>query len=152
MAQSNNKAEEKEETLLEWSVHLFKREKRYRSILATVAVVTALVGGWVLIRDPLVVAVYALIIFFALGGFFFPVKYRVTDKGVYSFAWTGPRFMPWDRIKRCYKNEHGVKLSVFEYPSPMESFRGLFIRFGDKRDEVLSLVKRLAQGRSTGAS
>jgi hypothetical protein len=139
-----------EATVLEWRVHLFRSERPYRSVIAVSAVVTALAGGWVFIQDPFVLTAYFIILFFALGEFFFPVKYRITNKGVYKFAWIGPRFMDWKRIKRAYKNEFGVKLSIFSEPSPFESFRGLFIRFGENRDEVVSTVRRLVPGRSAG--
>jgi hypothetical protein len=145
-------AEKKEETFLEWNVHLFRRERRYRSALALLAVLTAVVGGFVLVREPIAVAAYIIILFFALGAFFFPVKYRITDRGAYSIAWTGARFMAWERVRRAYKNEHGVKLSIFEHPSPLEAYRGMFMRYGDRKNEILSLVRRLAQGRSAGTA
>lgn len=152
MSKEEKKDGTEEEVLLKWKVHLFRSERRYRSIIALIAVLTAMVGGFVMIGEPLIIAAYALILFFALGDFFFPVSYRITEKGAYAVGWTGARFMAWGRVKRAYKNDHGVKLSIFEHPTALESFRGLFIRFGDRRDEILSLVRKLAQGRSTGTA
>lgn len=139
----NNTESKEENVLAEWTVHLFKKEKKYRSILAIAAVATALAGGAYVVGEPIYVAVYALILFFTLGEFFFPVKYRVTDRGVYSLSCVGPRFMPWEKVRRLYKNDIGVKLSIFEYPSPMESFRGMLVRPGEEPEEKIFIIREL---------
>lgn len=141
-----------ETTHIEWRVHLLAEVDRSKAVIATLAVLSAIAGGIVFVGEPVVILVYLFILYFALGEFFLPIKYRITSKGVYIISWTGPKFLAWDRIKKHIVTSDGVKFSIFAGPSPFESFRGQFVRYGDKKDEIISLAEGMAEGRSTGTS
>jgi len=158
--ESQAQIENQEETLIEWRVHLMMKERPYRVALAIIAPIACLVLGFQIMRDIIphtfvfaaVIGIFGLIFFFSLADFFFPIRYRLTSRGAYTFSWTGIRFIEWKRVKKAYKNESGIKLSIFQYPSPWESFRGMYLQFGDNRDELISVVKRIVNPDPEGNS
>lgn len=81
-----------------------------------------------------------------LGGsvapYFAPTRYKMTEEGVEAFQFFHTTRKTWENFRSYYEDKRGVLLSPFDRPSRLENYRGLYLRFGDRRDEVMMYIKR----------
>jgi len=132
----------KEEVLLDWKVHLAKEDSAFRSVTAGATVVMAVAviqiyGGSILLTIPL-----AVFLFVSVADYFLPIRFRITNRGAWRIGTMGTKFLEWDKVKRVYLDEKGVKLSVFDKQTRLEAFRGLFLYFGKYKDKVVEAVRK----------
>ncbi len=139
------KTEEKlPEVVLSWSVSLAGREGLAKTLGALTAMVGVLALGAYLYGNLLLVAVGAAIFFLATAEYFFPMRFWLTEEAAFRRTVFGTRFIRWSKIKHCYLDDKGIKLSPIEEPSRTEAFRGLFLYYGKNRDELVEAVRNLA--------
>ncbi len=116
---------------------------QYPGRTAAAVVVVAAAGAavaWVA-QNVAFGVVGALILLFSLQAHFLPRRYRLDDAGVTVDAAGWKRTRPWDYFHSYYDDKLGIMLSTFSYPSRLDSFRGLNLRYGAaRRDEVLAFV------------
>ena len=133
--------------VLEWRVHL-ARSRPQQAALAFGAVLlgAGLVGlachhyVWSLISG--------LLLLLACSEYFFPISYRLTPREVSSRNLLSWRKMTWDRVRHCYSDQHGIKLSPLGRGSRLEAYRGIYLWFGEgNRDHIIKAVR---QWRSQG--
>jgi len=131
--------------LLEWRVHLLRRAQPRRTV--RVVLIIAIVGVLALMTfgHPL----YALIVLAALIGalsdFFFPMRFRLTETEAVSSTLLSARKLPWERVRQVYEQADGVKLSPLPRPSRLEAYRGIYLWFGENREEVLAVVHKMSR-------
>jgi len=135
---------EEEKTLYSWKVHLAGRDKLYRPILAVLLIASVLAYLQHLSGQEWFTIFGCAFLFLSLADYFFPIRFRLTDKGAYRRGILWSRFLRWAQVKHCYVDSKGVKLSVLPGKSRLEGFRGLYLYFGDKPDELVEAVRRLA--------
>ena len=112
-----------------------------RSALAAAIVVAAGVVVWWITRNVPFGAVGGLILLFSLQGHFLPRRFHLDDEGVAVDAAGWRRFRPWSNFHSYYADRLGIMLSTFSYPSRLDSFRGVNLRFGPaNRAEVTAFV------------
>lgn len=87
----------------------------------------------------------AVILLVALWPVFTPTKYLLDDKGITLTRPLRREFRPWDRFRRYEVGRLNVLLSPFSHPSRLDSFRGLVLRLGDNREEVVAFVAERLQ-------
>ena len=130
--------------LLEWTCHPMKR-KPWVTLAVTLLITVVAMGvySW---TDSKWLAVFgALVIFGSLAKFYFPTSYRLTDEAFQIKTTTQTLTKLWANFRSCYPDRNGVLISPFAQPSRLENFRGVYIMFGNNRDEVMAFVKeRLA--------
>jgi hypothetical protein len=85
----------------------------------------------------LAVAVLAL----AMWRYFLPIHFELTPEGVNQWLFGGHRRIPWTAIHRYEIRSSGVLLLPFADRSAMDAFRGLYLPWGDRREEVLFQVR-----------
>ena len=73
--------------------------------------------------------------------FFLPTRFTLDDRGATKRFLLFTRFMPWEKVRRTSPDSRGVLLSPMPFPSRLEVFRGLYLRFGRSRAEVLSYLE-----------
>jgi len=117
--------EDSDGSVLEWSVRLVTK-RPLRAAGMTLFIIAIWVGLYFVYREPWWV-IFAVLL---LGGsVFFPLltvtRYRFDHEGVRNF----------------YPDPNGVLLSPFSTPSRLENFRGIYLRFGDNRREVLAYLE-----------
>jgi len=112
-----------------------------RSALAAFAVAAAAAAIYFLGRSAVLAAVGALALLLSLHGHLLPRHYRLDDDGVSVSAIGIKKRRRWDYFHSYYADRLGVMLSTFSYPSRLDSFRGVNLRFaaGD-RDRVVAFV------------
>ncbi len=47
----------------------------------------------------------------------------------------------WSHFRSFYPDKNGVLLSPFAKPSRLENFRGVYILFGENKDEILDFIR-----------
>ena len=129
------------ELTLAWKVHLL-REEPSKVLLIAPVVLASLLVSYILFHSLLFLAVALLLFTCALSDYVFPVRYEITDRGASARTLTGRTFVEWDRVKKYYLDDRGIKLSTLGRPGRLEAYRGVYLRFGGNRDEVIQAVRR----------
>jgi hypothetical protein len=134
----------REKVLLSWTVSLVRRDGVLKPLVAIGVMAGVLALGAYLYANALLVAVGAVIFFLATADYFFPMRFWLTEEAAFRRTVFGTRFIRWSKIRRCYLDDKGIKLSPLEGRSRSEALRGLFLYFGDNRDELVEAVRNLA--------
>ena len=87
------------------------------------------------------VASFVLLVL-ALGRYFVRTRYVLNSDGVRVRVLGRERFRPWSEVRAIYPHRDGVHLSPFASPSPLDPFRGMFVRFASNRQEVIEFCER----------
>jgi hypothetical protein len=133
-----------DEVLLSWAVSLVRKGGLLKPVVTIALIAAVLILGAYLYRDVLLVAFAAVIFFLATADYFFPMRFWLTREAAYRRTIFGTKFIRWSRVNRCYLEDKGIKLSPLTGPSRAEALRGLFLYFGDNRDELVETVRNLS--------
>jgi hypothetical protein len=80
------------------------------------------------------------VLVFSLARYLAPTRYDLDERSV-RVRFAGPaRARPWSDFRAFYPHKDGVHLSPFPRPSPLDPFRGVYLRFAGNRAEVLAFV------------
>lgn len=132
------------EPVLSWNVSLAAREGMHKLVISLAVIVGVLALGGYLYRDVVLVSISAGVFFLATADYFIPMKFWLTREAAYRRTIFGTRFIRWSNVKHCYFDDKGIKLSPLAQRSRSEALRGLFLYFGDNRDELVEAVRDLA--------
>jgi hypothetical protein len=123
-----------------WSVRLSDKAPAKRWVVLAAA---ALVGvfGLVLMRQPLLGLLGFAIILAATAEFWLGASYRIDGRGASSRTGLSVSSIDWQDVKRLDILSEGAKLSPLSAPSRLDEFRGVFLRFGDQREQVLAALR-----------
>ncbi len=136
--------------VLEWRVHP-ALSRPWVTLLVTVFIFVVAFMVWVMMESQWF-AVFALVVVFAsLAKFYFPTSYRLDPKGITIKTTTQTLKKQWSLYRSYYQDKNGVLLSPFLEPSRLENFRGLYMLFGSKREEVMSIVEHYMKKSATGS-
>lgn len=115
-------------------------ENQTRTFLATLFIL-GLTAAVYYFYGPIYSVLTIVILFFSLLPYYTPTVYTMTSekirikKAFYTVEKT------WKEIRSFYPEKNGVMLSPFPKPSRLENFRGVFVRYKNNRDEVLTFIK-----------
>lgn len=123
-----------------WVVHPL-RDSWKRSILLFFFLALFLSGVYFLWRSVAVTLFCAIFLTGSLYRYFVPFRYEFyADRlAVTSLFYRVTK--PWSDFRSFYVDRNGVLLSPFAKPSRLENFRGVYIRFGCNRSEVIDFIK-----------
>lgn len=127
---------------LDWTAHPLREEPAWKSA----ALGALIVGFSALAAASLGGAVYGLISLLALAGatvrYLLPTRYLLDDQEA-SWRQLTWRRRSWSTFRRVDRHADGIFLSPFRRPSRLDSFRGVFLRFGPgvDADEVVALAR-----------
>ncbi len=111
-------------------------------LLRTMIVVVGLVVAWVVVRwvtGQTAMAVIALVaLAISLWRFFLPVSYELSVEGVDQWFFGHKRRIPWKTVRRYEIRPAGVLLLPRSERCPMDVFRGLYLPWGNRREEILA--------------
>ena len=80
-------------------------------------------------------------LFGSLRQYFFPFRYEVYDDQITVSSFFFKQNRLWNEFRSYYIDQHGILLSPFSKPSRLESFRGIYVRFGLDKSVVQDLVQ-----------
>ena len=123
-----------------WRVHPL-RENWTRSTLLLLFLLFLFSGIYWLFQSVFVTLLSAIVVICSLYRYFVPFRYELYQ---HELVVTAPFYRltkSWDAFRSFYVDNNGVLLSPFAKPSALENFRGVYVRFGANRSEVLDFIK-----------
>lgn len=78
----------------------------------------------------------------SLRSFFFPTRIRLDDEGITVKEPLFTRTRSWSSCKSLHLDRFGVLVSPFSFPTRLENYRGVYLRFSDNREQVLAFCRR----------
>jgi hypothetical protein len=129
-------------SVLTWNVHLLREEPRKLFLIGPIVVVSLLVG-YAVFHSISSLAVIILLFLASLSDFVFPVRYEINSQGASARTPFSRTFIEWSRVRKYYVDAGGIKLSPLTHAGRLEAYRGVYLRFGGKRDEVTAAVRRM---------
>jgi hypothetical protein len=123
-----------------WRVHPL-RENWTRSTLLLLFLLFLFSGIYWLFQSVFVTLLSAIVVICSLYRYFVPFRYELYQ---HELVVTAPFYRltkSWDAFRSFYVDNNGVLLSPFAKPSRLENFRGVYVRFGANRSEVLDFIK-----------
>ena len=126
---------------LRWESHPLRREKATKSILLVALIVassTAAAFGF----EHWFYGVFSLgALTASLSRYFFPTYYVLDGEGVSSEHLGFKQRRSWAEFRRVDEHRDGIFLRPSARPSRLDSFRGVFLRFDQNREDVMRFVR-----------
>jgi hypothetical protein len=123
-----------------WRVHPLCENWR-RSSLLLLFLLLLFSGVYWLFQSISVAFLSAIFVTGSLYRYFVPFRYEFYEHQLVVKAPFYRLTKPWSDFRSFYVDNNGVLLSPFTRPSRLENFRGLYIRFGGNRSEVIDFIK-----------
>ena len=126
---------------LAWVCHPVKRRPAVSVAVTVFLVIAAVLVYWSTSSNLL--TVLALVVLLAsLAKFYFPTRYKLTEKGFHVTTTTQKLFREWSMFRTYHPDRNGVLLSPFTRRTRLENFRGYYMMFEGNAPEVMDFVKR----------
>jgi hypothetical protein len=130
------------EPILTWKVHLL-REQPVKLLLVIPAAALSLVASYVLFRTFTFGLIALFLILASLAEYLFPIRFEIDSQGASARTLTARTRIEWSRVKKYYLDDRGIKLSPLSRQTRLEAYRGVYLMFGNRRDEVIEAVKEI---------
>jgi hypothetical protein len=127
---------------MQWTVKLWARDPGKRYAILAAACMAGLLG-WMVFAQPLMALVGFGAILAGTTDFWLPQRYTLDGNGAHMRCGISVTSIQWSAVKRAIHTSHGLQLSPLEKTGRMDSFRGVYLRYAENREEVLETVKRL---------
>ena len=127
--------------LLRWESLPLRREKPAKSILLVVLIVASSAAAAFGFEHWFygVFSLGALTV--SLSRYFFPTRYVLDGEGVSSEHLGLKQRRSWAKFRRADEYREGIFLCPSVRPGRLDSFRGVFVRFDQNREEVVRFVR-----------
>ena len=123
-----------------WKVHPL-RENWTRSTLLLLFLLLLFSGIYWLFQSVFVTLLSVIFVTSSLYRYFVPFRYELYEGQLVVTAPFYRLMKPWSDFRSFYVDNNGVLLSPFAKPSRLENFRGVYVRFGANRSEVVDFIK-----------
>jgi len=132
--------------ILSWTSHPAVEEPARNLIVILFLAITA--GAlWLATHSGYWVVLGVVVLLVGVRQWFLPTHYRLDDTGAQLRILFYRRRQEWARIKRASADRRGVLLSPFPFPSRLEAFRGMYLRFAGNREQVMCFIQaRIEKG------
>lgn len=127
--------------VLTWSVHLVRKQPEKLAVIVPMFLGASYCAHWV--GGPVAVLIVALVLLSSLSDFLFPVHYTLTRRQATCKRLLGITEIQWSKVRHCYLDDLGVKLSPLPRPTRLEAYRGVYLRFHNNKDQVIDAVRSL---------
>ena len=117
-------------------------------LLVGPVMLVSLLVSYVISHSPIFTAVVSFLFVSALADYLFPVRFEIDAEGATCRTLAGRTRITWDRVRKYYLDDGGIKLSPLARQGRLESYRGVYLRFGGNRDEVIRVVRRIRDART----
>ncbi len=123
-----------------WRVRLSDKAPEKTLVIVAVGITAFLIGVTVFKNIPLGLIGFA-IIFGSTAEFWLGSLFRIDSKGASVRTGFSYSNIEWQSVKRIVRDEAGIKLSPLEKAGPMDTFRGIYLRYGkDNRESIEKAV------------
>ena len=123
-----------------WRVHPL-RENWTRSTLLLLSLLLLFSGIYWLFQSAFVTLLSAIFVTGSLYRYFVPFQYELYENQLVVKAPFYRLTKPWEAFRSFYVDNNGVLLSPFAQPSRLENFRGVYVRFGTNRSEIVDFIE-----------
>ena len=124
-----------------WNVRPSDKEPTKKWGVILVALIAFGLG--LLVFKTLVFAVLgAAIILISTAEFWLGTSYKLDPKGASARTGASMTGLEWPDVKRAVAEKDGIKLSPLGTSSRLEAFRGVFLKYGDHKEQVTDMVRR----------
>jgi len=124
-----------------WVVHPLLNSWK-RSILLSVFLSLFFLGIYWSFQSVPVMLLSAFFLVGSLYRYFLPFRYEFHEDGLVVTSLFYRMTKSWSTFRSFYVDRNGVLLSPFSKPSRLENFRGVYVRFGANREEVVAYIER----------
>jgi hypothetical protein len=128
---------------LSWTIHPLLERKRTSLLLL---VLLFAVWIWVYIAsefDPIMTGISVILLLGTLSPYFLKTTYHLDAEGITQTRGRMVMKKRWKEFRRYIPGKTWVLLSPFEYPTRLDSFRGLTLLVNSsQRDRVLDIVRQ----------
>lgn len=132
-----------------WKIHPVKR-KPWVSAMVTLVVLMFSFLVYVSTESAFFCVLSLVVLFASLAKFYMPTSYTLTEKEVIVKTTTQTLKKEWSLYRSYWPDKNGILLSPFVEQSRLENFRGLYLIFGDNREEATSFIKEHIAPRTGG--
>lgn len=124
-----------------WNVRLSDKDPSKRwGVFVTAVIAFGL--GCLLFKNVIFGVVGFAIILGTTAEYWFGTSYRLDAKSASARVFLSVTSLDWTDVKRAITSDQGIKLSPLESAGRMDTFRGVFLRYGNERDRVIDEVRR----------
>ncbi len=123
-----------------WTVHPLCDSWK-RSALLFLFLTAIFITVYLFWRSVWVTLFSAILLIGSLYRYFVPFRYELYADRLVVTSLFYRVAKPWSDFHSFYVDRNGVLLSPFAKPSRLENFRGLYVRFGSNRLEVIEFIK-----------
>jgi hypothetical protein len=134
---------------LTWQIHPVKR-KPLLSVVVTLAVLLFSFLVYASTESTFFTVLSLVVLFASLTKFYWPTSYTLTEKDVIIKTTYQTLHKEWSLYRSSWPDKNGILLSPFVEQSRLENFRGLYILFGNNRDDVIVFVNERIAAQSKG--
>ncbi len=134
-----------------WTTHP-ARQNPVRGAAVLGMIILVPIAVFMIFADPFLFALSFLLLALPLGSYFLPTRVQFDDSGVTMRSPLGMKSRRWGAFRSFQYDRVHLRLCTFSTPSRLDHYRGVLLRFGDNRDEVLSYVRDRIPSRSKGAN
>ncbi|MCX6826047.1 MAG: hypothetical protein NTV06_02080 [candidate division Zixibacteria bacterium] len=138
--ESKDVVSESDNAVLEWICHPAKKNMKVTAAVSVFVVLLVVIVYYISYSVWLTVLGF-MILYGSLSAFYFPTRYKLTGNEVIIKTAFQTLHKQWAQYRSFYPDKNGVLLSPFLRPSRLENFRGVYIRFGNNKDEVMAFVR-----------
>ena len=124
-----------------WNVRPSDKEPAKRWVII-LAALFAFVLGVVLFRNFVFGVIGFAIVALSTAEYWLGTSFWIDEKSANARTGFSVSGMAWSDVKRAFVTEDGIKLSPLATESRMSTFRGVFLKFGDQREQVMENVRR----------
>lgn len=125
---------------LAWRIHPVKR-KPMLSAVVTLAILLFSFLVFVSTESTFMTVLSLAILFGSLAKFYWPTSFTLTEKEIVVKTTMQTLRKEWSLYRSYWPDKNGVLLSPFAEKSRLENFRGLYLIFGENKDDVIAFVK-----------
>ena len=123
---------------LSWCSLPFKEHRR-KTVLLIIFLIVVGVGLYFSFGLYWLIFAYILLVG-SIFSYFLPAYYSMDEAGITIKGIIAEHKKSWAQFKSYYPDKNGVLLSPFLKPTRLENFRGIYIRFCNNREEVISFI------------
>lgn len=127
-----------------WRIHP-ARSHPAATVAALAAIVSLAAAGAGLMESWWWGAFCGVVLTAALNRFFLPSRFQIDDSGVTARYPLRTVHYRWNQIRRLHGDGRGGYVSTRAVESPLDSFRGIHLTFGQDGDSVIEVLRRRVQ-------